>query len=86
MFFVDSTYINDFLFVRIQAIVTEEDGMDSIAHRFLSAAVKVLCNLLLLIYKYGLRVSHLNWKVGSSLKAGSACLESVCQYIYVHVL
>lgn len=25
----------------IQAIVTEEDGMESIAHRFLSAAVKV---------------------------------------------
>ncbi|PIA58048.1 hypothetical protein AQUCO_00500163v1 [Aquilegia coerulea] len=26
-----------------QAIVTKEDGMDSIAHRFLSAAVKVCC-------------------------------------------
>lgn len=25
----------------MQAIVTEEDGMESIAHRFLSAAVKV---------------------------------------------
>lgn len=25
----------------LQAIVTEEDGMESIAHRFLSAAVKV---------------------------------------------
>lgn len=27
--------------IELQAIVSEEDGMDSIAHRFLSAAVKV---------------------------------------------
>lgn len=29
----------------MQAIVTEEDGMESIAHRFLSAAVKVFAKL-----------------------------------------
>ena len=29
------------IFAFIQAYVTEEDGMESIAHRFLSAAVKV---------------------------------------------
>jgi len=29
----------------LQAIVTEEDGMESIAHRFLSAAVKVQFHL-----------------------------------------
>lgn len=29
------------IFLELQAIVTEEDGMESIAHRFLSAAVKV---------------------------------------------
>lgn len=29
------------LLLVLQAIVTEEDGMESMAHRFLSAAVKV---------------------------------------------
>jgi hypothetical protein len=29
------------IFLELQAIVTEEDGMESTAHRFLSAAVKV---------------------------------------------
>lgn len=32
-----------------QAIVTEEDGMESIAHRFLSAAVKVRLKCILTV-------------------------------------
>lgn len=41
VFFHVGFFVFIIIIIYIQAIVSEEDGMDSIAHRFLSAAIKV---------------------------------------------
>lgn len=47
------------VFLKLQAVVSEEDGMESIAHRFLSAAMKVYplpmihaLNMTFILYKF----------------------------------